>query len=376
MANHSQWSESTAVTSRGHETTYSTLEVDHDRYLEHNPKSAPIHVDGDNGLIVRRDDPKLLAESAPTSGKAENDRDVLVDKEAVQPPTERKILGLRRRTFFIVAIIAFVVIVAAAVGGGVGGALAHNSSSSSSSSNRTTYPNTGLAAIQYLDPNGTLEKRVYYQDADLKIRESAWNNASAFHAPWLVSVITDEAAKADTPIAATCGYPHASLNYTLVKNVYFMGPNNKMYERQSPANGSQAWEDDNFTGLYSATNSTYLDAYWNQNIANSSEELVVVFQDQNLGNGLTQARYTSNSTTSNPWVANNFQFALPAGNAFSMSLVSYRSGKHQELYAVDSGRSLQQYEYTISDTNLNPDDIVALTSQQGEREPDSGFRFA
>jgi hypothetical protein len=145
-----------------------------------------------------------------------------------------------------------------------------------------------------------------------------------------------------------------------------MSTNDELSERQAPSNDSQAWEDDNFSGLYTASNSTFLTAYWNQNIQNVSQELVVLFQDENFANGITQGRYTSNSTTSNPWVANNFGFSQPKGSTFAMALVSYRSGKHLMLYTVDDGKDLQQHEYTISDTNLDPKTVVSLTSESGK----------
>ena len=144
-----------------------------------------------------------------------------------------------------------------------------------------------------------------------------------------------------------------------------MTPDCKIVERQAPSNNSQAWEDDNFSGLYTGSNSTFLSAYWNQNIQNVSEELVVLFQSHNFSNGITQGRYTSNSTTSNPWVAQNFGFSQPQGATFAMSLVSYRSGKHLMLYTLDDSNSLQQHEYTISDTDLTPGSIVSLTSSTG-----------
>lgn len=145
-----------------------------------------------------------------------------------------------------------------------------------------------------------------------------------------------------------------------------MSTNDELFERQAPSNNSQAWEDDNFSGLYTATNSTFLTAYWNQNIQNVSQELVVLFQEENFANGITQGRYISNSTTSDPWVANNFGFSHPKGSTFAMSLVSYRSGKHLMLYTVDDGNNLHQHEYTISDTDLDSNTVVSLTSQSGK----------
>lgn len=145
-----------------------------------------------------------------------------------------------------------------------------------------------------------------------------------------------------------------------------MSPTDELFERQAPSNNSQAWEDDNFSGLYSGTNSTFLAAYWNQNIQNVSQELVVLFQEDTFANGITQGRYTSNSTTSNPWVANNFGFSQPKGSTFAMSLVSYQSGKHLMLYTVDEGKNLQQHEYTISDTDLDSKTVISLNSQSGK----------
>lgn len=145
-----------------------------------------------------------------------------------------------------------------------------------------------------------------------------------------------------------------------------MSANDELIEHQGLANDSRAWEDDNFSGLYSGTNSTFLTAYWNQNMQNVSQELVVLFQEKNFANGITQGRYTSNKTTSNPWVANNFGFSHPKGSTFAMSLVSYRSGKHLMLYTVDDGNMLQQHEYTISDTDLDSKVVVSLTSQSGK----------
>lgn len=141
-----------------------------------------------------------------------------------------------------------------------------------------------------------------------------------------------------------------------------MSPNSELVERQAKANTSQEWEDDNFTGLFSGSNSTFLAAHWCQNIWNVSEELVVLFQRDNFENGITQARYTSANSSSNPWVANNFPFAQPKGANFAMSLVSYRSGKHLMLYPVGDDSKLGQYEYTIND-NVDSTSLVSITSQ-------------
>jgi len=143
-----------------------------------------------------------------------------------------------------------------------------------------------------------------------------------------------------------------------------MSNNSELVERQAQANNSQAWEDDNFTGLYSGSNSTFLTAYWGQNIYNESQELVILFQSSSFENGITQARYVSANLTSEPWVSNNFPFAQPLGANFAMSLVSYRSGKHLELYAIGDDNKVGQYEYSINDNEpVDSTSLVSITSQ-------------
>lgn len=144
-----------------------------------------------------------------------------------------------------------------------------------------------------------------------------------------------------------------------------MSSDDELIESQAPSNDSQAWENDNFSGLYSATNASFLTAYWNQDIPKESEELVVLFQKDDFANGITQGRYTSNRSTSNPWVTNNFGFSQPKGSAFAFALVSYRSGKHMMLYTVDDRNNLQQHEYTISD-NLTSGTIVSSVPKTGK----------
>ena len=150
-----------------------------------------------------------------------------------------------------------------------------------------------------------------------------------------------------------------------------MSVNEELIERQAPSGNSQAWEDFHFSGLYSATNSSFLAAYWNQNVSNQSQELVVLFQEENFANGITQSLYTSNDTTSsptirNPWHAEKFGFLQPKGSMFALVLASYRSGKHVMLYTVDDAKQLRQHEYSISDSDLVSATTVILISESGE----------
>lgn len=221
------------------DTEYSTLEVDHNRWLENDRKAALIvgqdhkdekilsdHDVGKAALIVGQDpkDEKIL--SYNDDGKQAVDTEVHnAPAESSRPTEERKIFGLRRKTFFILLPVVLVLIIAAAVGGGVGGSRAARNRKQTDHASSTTpqapattrgrYPNTGLAAMQWTDLNGTLHKRLYYQDNNNKVRESAWDNNTAFDTAWKVNVISD-AVKPGTPIAAVAGYPHASYNYSLV----------------------------------------------------------------------------------------------------------------------------------------------------------------
>lgn len=217
---------STAQVPAPEDTQYSTLEVDHNRLLENDGKAAP---------IVGQDpkDEKIISYS--DVGKQAVVVDVHdVPSESSRPIEERKIFGLRRKTFFILLPVVLVLIIAGAVGGGVGGTIAARNRKPTATiptdissptppqtptKTRERYANTGLAAMQWTDLNGTLHKRLYYQDNSDKIRESAWDNSTAFDTAWEFNAISG-AVKPGTPIAAVAGYPHASYNYSLVRIAY------------------------------------------------------------------------------------------------------------------------------------------------------------
>jgi hypothetical protein len=214
----------TALVPAPENTQYSTLEVDHNRLLENDGKAAPIvGPDPKDEKIINYNDVGKQA--------------VVVDiyeaqSESSDPTEECKIFGLRRKTFFILLAL-LLVLIAGAIGGGVGRTIAARASNSESTvtvptdtpsptppqaptTTRVQYGNTGLAALQWTDLNGTLHKRLYYQDNDSRIRESSWDNSTAFDTAWDINAISD-AVKPGTSIAAAAGYPHASYNYSLVR---------------------------------------------------------------------------------------------------------------------------------------------------------------
>ncbi|KAL8650498.1 MAG: hypothetical protein Q9226_005116 [Calogaya cf. arnoldii] len=313
-----------------------------------------------------------------------------------------KILGLKRKTFVRLTLAVVIITLASAIGGGVGGTrIAHGGKESSTLSEavpstvftalptnvplptpREPYRNTGLAALQWTDLNGTFYIRVYYQDSLNRVRESAWGNSTSWRSPWQTNIISD-AVKPGTPLAAAAGYPHADYDYSpvgyvihflspvsdvllQVKNVYYMTTTDELFERQAPSNHSQPWKDDNFSGLYRGSNSTFLAAYWNQDLYRVSQQLIVLFQEKDFANGITQGRYTSNRRTSNPWIADKFGFSQPQGSTFALCPVSHRNGRQIMLYTVDSDRILQQHEYTISEANLDPGTVVSLTRESSQ----------
>ena len=207
------------------------LEVNANCFLERDGSSAPIQGrDPKDEKIIGYTNDKIMSFD---TGKIVSYNDVgkqavVVESYDVQPESmplvqEQRILGLKRKTFRLLLIIATVSILAVAVVGSVGGVLARrkkqqhvaSSASSSSPSTRDRYKNTGLSAIGWTDRNGTLHKRVYYQDGRDMIREAAWDNSTAFDTPWKINTISNRV-KPGTPIAAAAGYPHASFNYSLV----------------------------------------------------------------------------------------------------------------------------------------------------------------
>lgn len=217
---------------------HSTLEVDHDRLLENDSKAAPIlgHDPKHEKIITCTHVSKQALPSYNEVGKQVVISSHYVDEHAavgdpynpqqdLAPSTKQhKILGLKRKTFMIILAVVIFLIVAGGASGGAGETIAMRdqkptttvSKNIPSPTTRLRYANTGLAAMQYTDPNGTLHKRIYYQDKNNTIRESAWDDSTAFDAAWQVNAISD-AVKPNTPIAAAAGYPHASYSYTLVR---------------------------------------------------------------------------------------------------------------------------------------------------------------
>ncbi len=219
------------------QTQHSTLEVDHHRLLENDCNAAPIaghDPQHEKSICSTNVDKQTLFNYGSVEKQAVDSCDEIdehaagidahnAQSELSQRKGQGKILGLKRKTFFI-SLTVVCVLIAAGVGGGVSGTTARkdrglpatNLNIVPTPTARIPYANTGLAAMQYTDLNGTLHKRLYFQDSSNKLRESAWDNSTAFDTTWEVHVISD-AVKPGTPIAAAAGYPHASYDYSLVR---------------------------------------------------------------------------------------------------------------------------------------------------------------
>ena len=217
------------------DTQYSTLEVDYNYWLENKGESAPIvGQDPRDEKVIGHNDEKIVSYcdgkiiSYNDIGKQAVAIDTFdVHSDSPQSLEERKDFSQKRKTSFILLTVVIILMIAGTLAGGVGRTIAarHREPTAtaprntSSPTTRVAYANTGLAAMQWTDLNGTLHKRVYYQDSSSKIQESAWDNSTGFNTAWKINAISD-AVKPGTPIAAAAGYPHASHNYSLVCLIY------------------------------------------------------------------------------------------------------------------------------------------------------------
>lgn len=193
---------------------HSTLEVDSNRWLEQDGTAAPIVAQGpQNEKVIGYNDGKIVDHN--DVGKQVVAVEAYdLQSEPSPPEEEHKLMGLRRKTFFSLLPVVLVLVIAGIVGGSVGGAMAVRNkekpatvpTNMSVPTSQARYANTGLAAIQWTDFNRTLHKRLYYQDNSDKIRESAWDNSTAFDSAWRINAISD-AVKPGTPIAAAADIP-------------------------------------------------------------------------------------------------------------------------------------------------------------------------
>ncbi|KAK4169638.1 hypothetical protein QBC43DRAFT_365343 [Cladorrhinum sp. PSN259] len=149
----------------------------------------------------------------------------------------------------------------------------------------TAFPNLSNAALSWTDPNSVRQFRVYHTTPSnsseaSRIIESSWDSAAA---KWSVEPITNppgDSLEAGTPMAAAACYPHTNTKIALVKNVYLLQPSGRLVERQSPYKDQAGiWGNDNFSGLYTASNLSAVFSYWYQNFDTRLQVLINFFHE-------------------------------------------------------------------------------------------------
>ena len=125
-----------------------------------------------------------------------------------------------------------------------------------------------------------------------------------------------------------------------------------LFERQAPINesGPAAWADNNFSGLYTAAEDSYLAAYWVQDFENVNQTLNVMWQQPSAVSGLTIGQYTSNLNNSYPWVFTNLNYSVPTGSAFALS--HYGVENYLRVYTASTIGTIQQSLYYAANYTL------------------------
>ncbi|KAK4231924.1 hypothetical protein QBC38DRAFT_353556 [Podospora fimiseda] len=281
------------------------------------------------------------------------------------PPPTPRICGIRRRVFWIVAAIVTFIVIAGAVGGGVGGHYASKSSSpqgqgaspgpNTTTSTKPTFYNLSIAALGWTDVDSVRQIRVYHTTPPnsthrSRILESSWDSVDS---KWSVQSITDptvDGLKPGTPMTASAGYPHTNTSISLVKNVYFLQPNGKLVERQSPYKEQAGiWGYDNFSGLYAASNLSTIFSYWYQNFDTRLQVLTNFFQE--IGeNSLTAARYFENGTDGREW--ESLRHSIPIQDGSPIAAAPAGSRRDLRLYIGGTDGTMKQYPYNVETSTM------------------------
>jgi hypothetical protein len=136
-----------------------------------------------------------------------------------------------------------------------------------------------------------------------------------------------------------------------VKNVYYLGNSGTMFERQSPYKEKVGvWGNDNFSGLYTTSNSSSLLSFWDQHFTNGSQILVVLFQEIGA-NSLTIGKYHSDNQTDYPWESRRQSIPIQDGSPLVMANVGVRFD--MRLYLSDENGLMAQYQYNLQTDSLS-----------------------
>ncbi|KAF2258902.1 hypothetical protein CC78DRAFT_476888 [Lojkania enalia] len=284
---------------------------------------------------------------------------------------QQTICGVQRKQFWILFGVVVAIILGAAIGGGIGGAMAsRNKSNSMPTSVPTPTPNrvksspvlenSTLAAMGWVPKDGILRYAIYYQAKDGHILESAWDENSD---EWAISKITDTGADIafGTPLSANGGYPHTDLTWDFVNDVFFLGNDGSMYERQSPFKEQVGvWGNDNFSGQYSATNLSTISTYWQQDFQNRKQWLAVVFQRPGA-NSLNIAKYHSDKTGDYAWQDSRQRVAIQDGSSLAFAWSGKELGVR--IYIGNSDGKLEQYYWQMDADSLTDSKTTAFEIQ-------------
>ncbi|KAE9968727.1 hypothetical protein EG328_007293 [Venturia inaequalis] len=306
---------------------------------------------------------KILSPAPDKNADEEADKaeDKAEDKtvDGTGKPQPRTICGLSLRRFYTLVGIAFVILVAVIVAVSVTVSKHHSRKQGAGTRLNTAHSlkNPSMAALSWEDQKSIQHYKVYYQDESNSIWESSWNSTQT-SPKWKHALVADPTmhVQPGSPLGAAAGWPHANYSYTLVKNVYYLGAADRIYERQARANNSNAWANDNLSGLYTAANLSSLNVYWTQNITNTSQALCVLFQEKRIGaSRFTIGKYTSYGNISNEWVETKYNYTIQDGSPLSMARLS--RPEDVLIYAVGEDRRLDQYRY-----NITTDDVTEFGS--------------
>jgi hypothetical protein len=132
--------------------------------------------------------------------------------------------------------------------------------------------------------------------------------------------------------------------------VYFLQRTGAVTERQSPYKDQPSvWGNDNFSGLYTASDLSRLFSYWYQNFDTKVQIITMLFQE--LGaNSFTVAKYIQNNTDDQPWQSTKQSISIQDGSSIAAAPVGSR--RDLRLYLGGTDGSLMQYPYNIETNAL------------------------
>ncbi|TGJ84592.1 hypothetical protein E0Z10_g4170 [Xylaria hypoxylon] len=238
-------------------------------------------------------------------------------------------------------------------GGGVGATISRSTKTQGvENPENTTTPspilqNSSITAARWNDSAGNKEYRVYVQETEGAIMEAAWASNRPM---WNSSRITNEGddIMLGTRLTSSVGYPHANSTLPLLTNVYFLGREGTVYERQSKQNG--VWGDDHVNGLYTASSDSSTFSFWYESFDPREQILAVMFQEK-TDNSLSIARYTSDETSENHWALTNTDLQIQVGSALAAAPIG--SATDLRLYVSDTSGMMKVYRYNLTNDSIS-----------------------